>query len=97
MEVDLPDGDKKRGWRKHWRRGLYGAIVAWAGGSQGAIIFMLAECAVHFKVVEAVGKQLGLVLSEEAVAQAEIDAYRTHTMTHTISSADENVILSHCW
>ena len=94
MEVNLPDGDATRGWRKHWRRGMYGAIVSWAAGSQGAVIFMLAECVLHFNVVEAVGKRLGLVLSEEAVAQAEIDTYiiervkaALHVLKHCQSEA----------
>eukprot|EP00966_Prymnesium_polylepis_P165310 3821493-Prymnesium_polylepis.1 len=36
---------------------------------------MLAECILHFDVVNAVGQRLGLVLSKEAVKQAETDAY----------------------
>ena len=75
LEVSLPDGDETRGWRRHWRRGLFGALAAWAGGSQGAVVFMLAECILHFEVVSAVGKRLGLTLSKEAVVQAETDAY----------------------
>ena len=51
MDVNLPDGDPTRGWRHHWRRGMYGAIMAWAAGSQGAVIFLLAECVIHFEVV----------------------------------------------
>ena len=90
MEVNLPDGDETRGWRRHWRRGIYGAIVAWAAGSQGAVIFMLAECVLHFKVVEAVGKRLGLVLSQEAVAEAEIDAYIIERVTGALH------VLKHC-
>jgi len=60
---------------------MYGAIMAWAAGSQGAVIFMLAECVIHFGVVEAVGKRLGLVLSEEEVAQAEVDAHIIERVT----------------
>ena len=44
-------------------------------GSQGAIIFMLAECVVHFGVVDAVSQRLGLSLAKEAVEQATTDAY----------------------
>ena len=93
-EVNLPDGDATRGWRKHWRRGMYGAIMAWAAGSQGAVIFMLAECVIHFKVVEAVGKHLGLVLSEEAVAQAEVDAHiieRVKAVLHVLKYCQSEV------
>ena len=43
----------------------------WAAGSLGVVIFILAECAVHFDVVTAVGQKLGLVLSTEEVKQAE--------------------------
>jgi hypothetical protein len=82
MEVALPDGDEARGWRKHWRRGMFGVIAAWAGGSQGAVIFMLAECVVHFKVVEAVGQRLGLMLSKEAVAQVPT-VPSSHLTLHT--------------
>jgi len=46
---DLPRGDETRGWRSHWRRGVFGALAGWAAGSLGAIIFMLAECAIHFE------------------------------------------------
>ena len=83
MEVDMPDGDETRGWRKHWRRGLYGAIAAWAGGSQGAVIFMLAECVLHYRVVDEVGKRLGLSLSKEKVTQAETDAYIIEVLIST--------------
>lgn len=69
------DGDHTRGWRRHWRRGVYGFLAAWAAGSLGVVIFILAECAVHFDVVAAVGQKLGLVLSTEEVKQAEVDAY----------------------
>ena len=94
MAVNLPDGDETRGWRKHWRRGMYGAIMAWAAGSQGAVIFMLAECVIHFGVVEAVGKRLGLVLSEEKVAQAEVDAHiieRVKAALHVLKHCQSEV------
>ena len=87
QEVNLPDGDQTRGWRNHWRRGLFGAIAAWAGGSQVAVIFMLAECILHFEVVNAVGIRLGLTLSKEAVVQAETDAYiveRVRAVLHVL-------------
>ena len=71
----LTDGDSTRGWRWHWRRGVYGFLSAWAAGSLGVVIFILAECVLHFDVVTAVGKKLGLVMSAEGVKQAEVDAY----------------------
>ena len=45
-------GDEKRGWWRHWRRGVEGALVGWAGGSLGVIIYMLAFAAIHFQVQE---------------------------------------------
>jgi len=47
-------GDESRGWFHHWRRGVAGALVGWAGGSLGVIIYMLAYAAIHFGVQEQV-------------------------------------------
>jgi hypothetical protein len=44
-----PRGDKERGWRHHWRRGLVGSIQDWAHGSRFRVAFMLAEMADHFE------------------------------------------------
>ena len=52
-KVDLPDGERD-GWHRHWRRGIFGALQSWACGSLGAIVHMLAACAVHFKVEDQV-------------------------------------------
>ena len=54
-QAQLPPGDDTRGWHKHWRRGVFGALQSWAAGDRGAIVYMLAACAVHFGVVDAVG------------------------------------------
>jgi hypothetical protein len=48
--VDLAPGDDTRGWFRHWRRGVYGALLSWAAGSIGAIICMLAFCVKFFGV-----------------------------------------------
>ena len=52
--ASLPPGDETRGWHTHWRRGIYGALQSWAKGSRGALVAMLATCAVHFNVVQEV-------------------------------------------
>lgn len=49
-----PRGDETRGWRLHWRRGLYGALKDWAEGSKFRVGFMLSELVLHFGVVELV-------------------------------------------
>ena len=53
-QAALPPGDETRGWHKHWRRGVFGALQSWASGSRGAIVYMLAACALHFGVVKEV-------------------------------------------
>ena len=55
----LPPGDDTRGWRRHWRRGMYGSIQDWAGGSKNRVGHMLSECALYFDVVNDVGERLG--------------------------------------
>ena len=50
----LPRGNEQRGWRKHWRRGMHGALHSWAKGKLGAIVFMLAALTVDFGVVDEV-------------------------------------------
>lgn len=45
-----PKGDDRRGWRHHWRRGLYDSIKDWAEGSKYRVAFMLSELTKHFKV-----------------------------------------------
>ena len=62
----LPRGDSSRGWLTHWRRGVAGALCSWAMGSLGAIIFMLARCAEHFKVVDELADELGLLRRADA-------------------------------
>ena len=64
--VALPArGDESRGWRHHWRRGLYGAVQEWAEGSRGAAIHMIAELAKHFDIEEEVGAKLKLGLTQQ--------------------------------
>mmetsp|Transcript_50123 Transcript_50123/g.107105 ORF Transcript_50123/g.107105 Transcript_50123/m.107105 type:complete len:125 (-) Transcript_50123:92-466(-) len=53
-QASLPRGDENRGWHRHWRRGVFGALQSWAAGSRGAIVHMLASCSLHFGVVEEV-------------------------------------------
>ena len=53
--ASLPPGDETRGWHKHWRRGMYGSLQSWAKGDRGAVVYMLADCAVHFGVVKESG------------------------------------------
>ena len=53
-------------WGQHWRRGIYGALRGWAGGSVGTVIFMLAACARHFDVVNEIGDALGFLPKEQA-------------------------------
>eukprot|EP00966_Prymnesium_polylepis_P125652 2905004-Prymnesium_polylepis.1 len=60
-ECALPRGDESRGWFDHWRRGVGGALLGWAKGSLGAIIFMLAACTRYFGVVDEVGAALGFL------------------------------------
>ena len=43
-KAKLPPGDQTRGWHKHWRRGVFGALRSWAAGDRGAIVYMLAAC-----------------------------------------------------
>jgi hypothetical protein len=50
MAVKLEDGTRS-GWRYHWRRGVHGALIAWADGSLGAIIFMIAALATDFDLM----------------------------------------------
>ena len=57
-KAKLPPGDETRGWHKHWRRGIYGALQSWAKGDRGAVVYMLAACAVHFGVVNEVSALL---------------------------------------
>ena len=45
-----PGGDDTRSWHNHWRRGVYGALRSWAGGSQGAVVYMLAAATKAFGV-----------------------------------------------
>lgn len=47
----LPPGDETRGWHRHWRRGVYGALRSWAKGSLGRVAKMLATAVKDFKVV----------------------------------------------
>ena len=54
MKIDVtapPGGDETRGWARHWRRGVFGALQGWARGSKGSVVYMLAAAARHFKVV----------------------------------------------
>jgi hypothetical protein len=41
----LPDGVDTRGWRWHWRRGVFGNLRSWASGNRANIAHMLAESA----------------------------------------------------
>jgi hypothetical protein len=50
----LPRGDDSRGWRSHWRRGVFGNLLDWASGNRTNIAIMLAESAKHFGVVDEV-------------------------------------------
>jgi len=62
-----PRGGDTRGWRSHWRRGLYGAVQSWAEGSRGNVIHMLAELAQHFGVESAVAEKMGFTCSTAEV------------------------------
>lgn len=44
----------KNGWRRHWRRGLYGAIQDWAAGRGARVVHMLVSMAIHFRVEQEV-------------------------------------------
>jgi hypothetical protein len=52
--ASLPRGDETRGWRYHWRRGVFGNLCDWASGNRRNIAIMLAESALHFGVVDEV-------------------------------------------
>ena len=39
-KATLPPGDETRGWHKHWRRGIFGALQSWAKGERSAIVAM---------------------------------------------------------
>lgn len=64
-------GDETRGWFKHWRRGVYGALVSWADGSLGVITYMLGYAARHFGVVDQVIRYLG---GKTAMTPSEVRA-----------------------
>ena len=57
-ETTLQRGGKKsklRGWRWHWRRGVFGTFQDWAEGSRKKVVHMLVGVATHFKVVNQLG------------------------------------------
>lgn len=43
------------GWRNHWRRGLVEAVQDRAQGSREKVSLLIAELAVHFECIDAVG------------------------------------------
>ena len=57
-EVELPKGDETRGWRKHWRHGMWGAVQYWACGSRANVIKMLVDLAKDFGVAPDVAEEL---------------------------------------
>jgi hypothetical protein len=76
-----PGGDDTRGWHNHWRRGVYGTLRSWAGGSQGAVVYMLATAAKHFGVVKQVSTSRAPVCEEECW-MLEIDLHVTPPTNH---------------
>ena len=102
---ELPRGDETRGWRHHWRHGIFGALRHWAAGSLGAIIFMLAACARDFDVVDEVGEVLGFLPRVE-VRHAETCIYIVGRLRSYLSVAkwakteeqrhDVHVVLGAC-